>query len=161
VILVDWVRDHPALVTGLGVLSAVMFLAGLVLTPVLVARLPADHFVRSGPPPSSWRRRHPGVRLLLRVAKNLLGGVLILAGIAMLVLPGQGLLTILVGLLLLDLPGERRLEVWFLKRPPVAKAVAWLRRRAGRDPLRLPGDEVAVSSPGGSEAPVPGEAKRP
>lgn len=159
----DWIHDHPALVAWLSVLSVVMFLAGLVLTPWVITRLPADYFVRQSPPTSSWRTRHPAVRVLLRIAKNAVGVALVLAGIAMLVLPGQGILTIIVGLLLLDLPGERRLEVWILERRPVKKAVDWLRKKAGRDPLLLPSrvSGEALSSPDAREDGEKPEAERP
>jgi hypothetical protein len=59
-------------------------------------------------------------------------------GIALLVLPGQGLLTILLGITLLDLPGKRHLEIVLLRRPSVSRAVNWLRRKSGRPPLDLP-----------------------
>jgi hypothetical protein len=72
------------------------------------------------------------------VGKNLLGALLVLAGLAMLVLPGQGILTILLGLAFLDLPGKRRAELWLVSRPPVLAAVNRLRLRAGREPLQLP-----------------------
>jgi hypothetical protein len=69
--------------------------------------------------------------------KNLMGYVLIAAGIAMLVLPGQGMVTMLLGIILVDLPGKYRLERWLVARGPVFRSINWLRRRAGRDPLVL------------------------
>ena len=54
---------------------------------------------------ADWQR-YPVLRPLLLIAKNLLGFVLIVAGIAMLVLPGQGLLTIVVGVVLMNFPGR-------------------------------------------------------
>jgi hypothetical protein len=61
----------------------------------------------------------------------------IAAGIAMLVLPGQGLLTILIGFLMLDFPGKYRVEKWLVSRRRLLGAINWLRRRAGRVPLRI------------------------
>jgi hypothetical protein len=60
-----------------------------------------------------------------------------LMGVAMLVLPGQGVLTIITGLLLLDFPGKYRFERWLVRRGPVLRGVNWLRDRAGRQALRL------------------------
>ncbi len=71
------------------------------------------------------------------LGKNLLGYLLIVAGIAMLVLPGQGVLTILLGVILVDLPGKYRFERWIVARPLVLKSINRLRQRAGRDPLVL------------------------
>ncbi len=80
--------------------SLVAFIATLIAVPWLIVRIPADYFAHR-------RRRRPSrprtaVRWASWAGKNLLGGLLVLAGLAMLVLPGQGLLTILLGLLLLD-----------------------------------------------------------
>lgn len=141
--MIFWIREHPGLMSALGIASILMVALGLVLAPVLVARLPADYFIREGTRASERRDRHPVVHLLLRVLKNLLGGVLVVAGIAMLVLPGQGILTILVGLFLIDGPGKRRLELWLMRRPPVRRTIAWLRRRAGQPPLLLPDEHTA------------------
>lgn len=131
----EWVRGHEEVLWWLGAASAVTFAASLALVPLLVRRLPADYFVRRRYP---WRERHPVARVLLLALKNLLAGLLLLAGFAMLFLPGQGLLTMFLGLTLLDFPGKRRLEVWLVSRRSVRRVVGWIRRRAGKPPLRLP-----------------------
>jgi hypothetical protein len=79
---------------------------------------------------------------MLLTAKNLLGYILIAAGIVMLVLPGQGTLTILIGILLVDFPGKYRLERWVVGRGPVLQSINWFRRRAGRPPLLLEKEET-------------------
>jgi hypothetical protein len=134
----DWIRSHPGLWTALGVFSVVSFLLGLLLVPLVVTRMRADYFTNPSPPAPTPAGRHPALRGLARVGKNLLGALLVLAGLAMLVLPGQGILTILLGLAFLDLPGKRRAELWLVSRPPVLAAVNRLRLRAGRELLRLP-----------------------
>jgi hypothetical protein len=50
----------------------------------------------------------------------------------MLLLPGQGVLTLVVALLLLDLPGKRRLKRRILSMPRVLRVLNAWRRRAGR-----------------------------
>ncbi|MFT6143871.1 MAG: hypothetical protein ACJAZO_001388 [Myxococcota bacterium] len=77
--------------------------------------------------------------------KNAGGAVLIMAGIAMLVLPGQGLLTMLAGLLLSDVPGKRRVALFFLRRGPVFRAVNAIRGRRDKPPLLLPGSGVPTA----------------
>jgi hypothetical protein len=134
----EWTKSNPAILWWLFAGSAVMF----VLTPVAVAwavvRLPADYFRHRKGEPLATYQRHPAVRLLLFITKNLVGIVLLIAGLAMLVLPGQGLLTIVVGLILIDFPGKLRLERWMATRPPVWRSLNWLRRRAGRAELKRP-----------------------
>ena len=72
---------------------------------------------------------------MLMIGKNALGFILVVAGIIMLVLPGQGVFTILIGIMLLNFPGKYRLERWIVARRPVLRSINWLRRRAGRAPL--------------------------
>ena len=86
------------------------------------------------PPP----RRHPVLALLLRIGKNLLGALFVGLGVAMLILPGQGILTILIGLSLLEFPYKRRLELYLISRPPVLRAVNWI-RGSGSTTLIVPG----------------------
>jgi hypothetical protein len=116
--------------------SALCALASLVAAPFLVVRLPADYFLRDKPHLVARLRTASPLAALGLVAKNLAGATLILAGLAMLVLPGQGLLTIVAGVLLVDFPRKRELEHWLLARRGVRTAVDWLRKRYGREPLR-------------------------
>ena len=87
---------------------------------------------------ASWRKQHPVTRYVLRGIKNVAGLIFLLAGIAMLVLPGQGLLTILIGVSLLDFPGKRRLELYLVQKRPVLRAINWIREKAQRPPLIVP-----------------------
>jgi hypothetical protein len=123
-----------ALLTGA---SAVMLVASALLTPWLLARLPADYFSR--PKPHLWERlrSEPPLRKLWLLGHNLVGVVLVGAGVMMLVLPGQGLLTIFLGIVLIDFPGKLALERWLITRPGLLKLVTWLRRKAGQAPFVL------------------------
>lgn len=60
-----------------------------------------------------------------------------LAGLAMLALPGQGLLTLLLGFLMIDLPGKYRFEKWLVRRRWVHRPINWMRRSRGREALNL------------------------
>jgi hypothetical protein len=110
-------------------------LAGLVFAalalPRIVARLPASWFEHP-PPPLRVRFREAPVRTLVR---NLLAILLVSAGVAMLVLPGQGILTILAGLLLSDLPLRDRVVRALVGRPRVAAALQRLRAWGGVPPF--------------------------
>jgi len=120
---------------ALGAFSVVLSVASLVVVPWLIARLPADYFAhrhREHPPPA-----HPAWRMTVLVVKNVLGVVLILAGIAMLVLPGQGILSILAGIMLMDFPGKYHLERRIVGQHTVLAALNWIRARADKPPLVL------------------------
>lgn len=133
----DSLRSHEDLVTWLGILSVVGFVASLVLLPWGIARIPDDYFAGPRAPRPAWHDAHRIVFWTIKVALNLAGAVLVLAGIAMLVLPGQGILAILVGLMLFDFPGKRRLELWLMRRKQVARAMNWIRKKAGRAPFAV------------------------
>jgi hypothetical protein len=147
-----WLRANQNVLGGLFVLSAILFLVCLVAMPVLIARMRPDHFLDPDPPEDSWRGQHPVVRWVGKGVKNLLGLVLVLAGLAMLVLPGQGIITILVGISLLDFPGRRALELRIVRQRHVLQAVQWIRRRAGQPPLELPPRRGNGSRPRHEEA---------
>ncbi len=134
----QWINENGVILGWLGVLSVIMFIGTLMIIPVLVARIPADYFEDKQRHISRTRRIHPVIYMILVVAKNLIGIILILAGIVMLVLPGQGVLTILIGISLTNFPGKYTLERKLVSQPNVFKAINWLRERAGKPPLVHP-----------------------
>lgn len=126
---------QKALLT-LGVVCVTLPLSLGVAVAVLV-KLPEAYFEDGDASPSI--RRHPILRGIALVLKNLLGAVLILLGLFLSLpgVPGQGILTILIGVMLLNFPGKRRLERWLVSRPRVLPAINALRARFGKPPLRL------------------------
>src|SRR5690349_20129528 len=92
-------------------LSAASFAVSIIGVPWYVKRLPEDYFSRSEQERFGFDRPKRSIGdVFLMILNNTLGAVLVLAGIAMLVLPGQGLLTLLVGVFMMDFPGKRRLQ---------------------------------------------------
>ncbi len=132
---------------GWGVLLLVISAGGsLAFVTTVLVRLPAAYFLGEGPVLGSGG-------LPARIAKNLLGAMLVAIGLVLAIpgVPGQGALTILLGVMLLDFPGKRRIERRFVSRPRVRRAVDDLRGRFGRPPLvlepaDLPPDEAAQDS---------------
>ena len=117
----------------LGAISAITFVLSLLLLPWFVARIPSDYFTRP-------RDTHRWQVLLQprAIVRNLLGLPVLLAGIAMLVLPGQGLLTIMIGLGIMNFPGKFELEKWIVTRKGVLQALNWIRRKAKHPPISAP-----------------------
>lgn len=130
--------DNGAFLGLLGGMSLLMFFGSLLLLPFLVARIPEDYFVDPRRHTSRLHSLHPVFYALAVAAKNLLGVVLLASGVAMLVLPGQGILTILIGLMLIDFPGKFAFERRLVSNHSVFRAMNWLRARAGRGPLVHP-----------------------
>lgn len=126
------------LILAMASLSVFFFLASLIFIPWMIIRLPPTYFSPQTRRPMRTISAHPKLSLLLTVIKNLIGGVFILAGLVMLVLPGQGLLTILIGITLTNFPGKYRLEQGLARRRSILRAMNWIRSKAHRPPLVPP-----------------------
>jgi len=116
----------------LGILSGVMFVGSLLFVPWLVSRLTADYFIRHRQQVEERRQLHPVQAYTLWFLRNFIGVVLLAAGFAMLVLPGQGILTILIGISLMDFPGKHKMLERFVRIEQVRKSLNWMRRKAGK-----------------------------
>ena len=93
---------------AIGVLSFVMFVGTLIAIPIILSRLPANYFQHVLE--HVWMEGyHPVLRKMGMICKNTVGLIFLLAGLAMLLLPGQGILTMVIGMSLLDFPGKRKM----------------------------------------------------
>ena len=138
--MITWIEAHSALLlTGLGLLGVVTFVASLIALPIIIARLPADHFVVERARAVSREDARPLRSILLALGRNLLGVLLVLGGVLMLFLPGQGILTIAIGLLMIDFPKKRAFQAWLLAWKPVNRGINWLRRKADQPEFILSG----------------------
>jgi archaellum biogenesis protein FlaJ (TadC family) len=136
-VMIEWIRANEAGFWWLTATGVALFIGSLIVVPILAVRIPHDYFAHERRPLARTSRRHPVLRILLLIGKNILGVVFLFAGLAMLVLPGQGLLTIALGFLLLDIPGKYRLERWLVSRGAISRPLNWIRRKAGKAPLQI------------------------
>ena len=118
--------------------SVFMIAGSIVMAFRIVTRIPADYFHSPNGPSGENASSSKG--LPRRILVNTVGVLLVFAGIAMLVLPGQGILTILAGLLFIDFPGKYKLERKLAAIPPVLKVINAIRSKAGEAPLRFSGE---------------------
>ena len=126
----------PATLEFLFALSIVSFVGSLIAIPWILVRLPQDYFCERHP--RTWLKdHHPVLRFIALAVKNVVGWILLLGGIAMLFLPGQGLLTILIGVSLMDFPGKRAIERKLVSRPLILQAINRVRQRFDRPPLLI------------------------
>jgi hypothetical protein len=133
--MINWLQQHAMWLDGLALFSLFSFVLSLLVIPMIIVRLPANYFESDRRLPAG--RQHPILRVTLKLLKNLLGSLLVLLGCLLLVLPGQGLLTLLLGLGLVDFPGKLKLQRRLLRQDRVLHSINWLRRRHGRAPLNL------------------------
>ena len=120
---------------GIG-LFVVSFTVSLLIVAIVMVKIPANyfssHYQSDFLPNSSWVTRWGVV-----IGKNIVGALLVIAGIIMLIGPGQGILTILIGLIMMDIPGKRPIEAKLIKRPAVFAAVNRFRAKYGKPPLEV------------------------
>ena len=136
--LIQWIRRNPEAWAWIlpGSVALVVIYAGVIL--LAVVRMSPDYFRAASPAPGTLRRRHPLLIPLVKGLKTILGLLLILAGIGMLVLPGQGLVTVAIGLSFLEFPGKRHLLRTIVFRGGVVKPLNRIREKAGKEPFLEP-----------------------
>jgi hypothetical protein len=118
-------------------LSFITFVLSLLLIPYLIGLLTPECFIKLSDKAKKRPRLTAG-SLLLLILRNLLGVLLLVAGFAMLFLPGQGLLTMLIGVLLISFPGKYRLVTHLIRRPGFRHSLDWLRSKRRKPPFIWP-----------------------
>lgn len=139
----DWFYPNEVLVEWVVLVSIVSFALVLLAVPVILAVLPKDYFLQPESPPDIWPRSISLLQLLFLISRNLIGVVLVFIGILMLVLPGQGILTIVIGLVLTKFPGKYKVERWFISRPRVLAMVNWTRAKINKPAFEIDTDRKA------------------
>ncbi len=132
--MLESLLEFKFMLVGLAWGSLVLFIVTLAVIPWLVTKIPADYFHEERRRRDALGERSLPLQLLLGF-KNLCGFLLILLGLVMLVLPGQGMLTIVIGLFLMNFPGKYELERSLVSRPKVLDSLNWIRAKAQKPPL--------------------------
>ncbi|MDH3347870.1 MAG: PGPGW domain-containing protein [Desulfobulbaceae bacterium] len=119
----------------LGALSVITFIGSLLAVPWIIARLPHDYFIRHRIQVEARHKRHPVLALIIFIIRNVIGGLLLVAGIAMLILPGQGILTMIIGISFMDFAGKHTLVDSFVRQPKIVKLLNWIRKKEKKSPF--------------------------
>ena len=137
--ILEWlVRFWESLTWGIvawGLLFTIItIVASYGLIVIGMIKIPADYFS------STYVRKintenHFSVRWTAFIVKNVVGFLLVIAGVVMIFTPGPGVPTILLGLIMMDVPGKRPLEARLIRRPMVLSAVNELRAKYNKPPL--------------------------
>ena len=143
---VEWISSNAGWLSWVGGLSFLTVILSMIIVPILVVRMQADYFLVPRNEQLAFRNLHPILQKVAKLMKNILGGLLVISGILMCVLPGQGLLTILIGLAVMDFPGKRKAELWLLRRKPISWAINKMREKADQPPLLLPESDSMVNN---------------
>ncbi len=124
-IMESFLSDYGLYIKWIGVVSSACFITSLIVLPWFICRLEEDYFLHL--------HDRPQPAFFLRWLRYFLGSTLVVAGILMLFLPGQGVLTMVLGLNFLDFPGKRKAVDGLLARKSLQKALNWIRLKGNRN----------------------------
>ncbi len=133
--ITEFVSNYKTYILWLATISLFVFIFSLVSIKWLVALIPTDYFVKKNI--SKSKKSYSLLWLMSIIVKNIIGYTLILGGILMLVLPGQGLFTILMGLILSNYPGKYTIEKRIISIPRILKTINWLRKKSNKPRLKI------------------------
>jgi len=120
----------------LAITSLATFLLSLLIIPLIIGNLPAHCFLEITSSPR--KKTLTALRVIFLLLRNIIGILLLFAGIVMLFLPGQGLLTMLIGILLLSFPGKRKILTYLIHKQSIQRSLDWIRKKSGSLPFIWP-----------------------
>lgn len=131
------IDKHQVAIEWLGVVSVLTFIVSLVAIPWVIARLPKDYFIRHRQVVAVRHERNPALAKVIFLLRNFFGTVFLVGGIFMLVLPGQGIISMVIGISLMDFPKKNQLVDFILTLPRVRKLLNWLRHKQKKPPFEF------------------------
>ena len=137
--IIAWSSVNSDLLFLLGSLSIFILIISVFMMVLIISFLPEDYFKSENRNliSSVQNSRYPLLKLLGLITKNFFGVLLLLSGILMLVLPGQGILTIITGLVFIDYPGKYKFERKLLRQKGVINSINWIRSRLSKPSLKV------------------------
>ena len=137
--IISWSSMNTDLLFLLGSLSIFILIISVFMMVLIISFLPEDYFKSENRNliSSVQNSRYPLLKLLVLITKNFFGVLLLLSGILMLVLPGQGILTIITGLVFMDYPGKYKFERKLLRQKGVINSINWIRSRLSKPSLKV------------------------
>ena len=137
--IISWSSMNSDLLFLLGSLSIFILIISVFMMVLIISFLPEDYFKSENRNliSSIQNSRYPLLKLLVLITKNFFGVLLFLSGILMLILPGQGILTIITGLVFMDYPGKYKFERKLLRQKGVINSINWIRSRLSKPSLKV------------------------
>ena len=137
--IISWSTMNSDLLFLLGSLSIFILIISVFMMVLIISFLPEDYFKSENRNliSSVQNSRYPLLKLLVLITKNFFGILLLLSGVLMLVLPGQGILTIITGLVFIDYPGKYKFERKLLRQKGVINSINWIRSRLSKPSLKV------------------------
>lgn len=135
-VILEIINRYENIFWLMSLISVFTFIGTLIAVPVLMIRLPVDYLITEDK--SNNRNRHPVLQFVILVFKNVVGLLLILVGIALLVLPGEGVITILIGLAMMSIPQKAATIKKFIHRKKILRKINWIRAKMNKPALQTP-----------------------
>ena len=135
--VLEWLTVHQHILGWMGLISLLVFSLSLLSLPWLVAKIPEDYFLPCERKRVLLKNGIFGTWIIIFILKNLIGLLLLICGLLMLFLPGQGVLTIIAGLVMTDYPGKYKLERRIVSNKTVLEKLNWLKNKANQPNLRI------------------------
>ena len=136
--ITNWLASYSSILIGIGGLSILILIFSIIGLGWFISQIPEDYFIHEKRQADSWDKYSSKTRVVITILKNAIGVVMLISGLLLLVLPGQGLLTMIIGLLLIDYPGKFKLEQKIIAIPSVFRGLNWFRARSKKSYLQHP-----------------------
>lgn len=132
-IILEYIDKYQYIFMWIGIISLIMFIASLFIIPFILKKMPDDYFINE-------KYHHitleSATEILIFILKNILGVLLILAGIIMLFTPGQGIISIIIGLFLMQFKGKYALENKLIQNDLTFNGLNWIREKSQTPPFK-------------------------
>lgn len=128
---------HEAFFFWSTLIGLVGLMGSLIVVPWILIKLPPDYFFAEKRKKCPWGHCPPMIRSLLLIIKNILGAMLILSGIIMLFIPGQGMLTMMAGIVLMDFPYKYKIMRKIIKNSKILRFINKLRKKANQESFKV------------------------
>ena len=136
--ITNWLGNYSSILIGIGGLSILILIFSIIGLGWFISQIPEDYFIHEKRQADSWDKYSSTTRVVIAILKNAIGVVMLISGLLLLVLPGQGLLTMIIGLLLIDYPGKFKLEQKIISIPSVFRGLNWFRAKSKKSYLQHP-----------------------
>ena len=137
-LITKWLTSYSSILIGIGGLSILILIFSIIGLGWFISQIPKDYFIHEKRQADNWDRYSSKTRILIIILKNFIGIAMLISGLLLLILPGQGLLTMIIGLLLIDYPGKFQLEQKIISIPSIFRSLNWFRAKAKKPNLLHP-----------------------
>jgi archaellum biogenesis protein FlaJ (TadC family) len=136
--MTEWLASYSPILIGIGSLSILILIFSIIGLGWFISQIPEDYFIHENRQADNWDKYSSETKVVIVIIKNVIGIVMLISGLLLLILPGQGILTMIIGILLIDYPGKFKLEQKIIAIPSVFRSLNWFRAKSKKSYLQHP-----------------------